>query len=129
MPPVIHCIRHAQGVHNLSYANHSLPDPSLTPFGEQQCRDIAATFPYHNQIELVVTSPFRRAICTALLSFAPEVERGVKVLALPQLQEASDLPCDTGSELSVIKDEFKDSPVDFSHVKDGWHKKVSSPTL
>jgi broad specificity phosphatase PhoE len=120
----IHCIRHGQGLHNISYANHDLQDPQLTPFGEQQCRDIAATFPFHNQIELVVTSPLRRTIRTALLGFAPEVTRGVQVLALPQLQEASNLPCDTGSELGTIKEEFKDSTVDFSLVEQGWHLKV-----
>jgi hypothetical protein len=124
----IHCIRHGQGLHNISYANHDLQDPPLTPFGEQQRRDIASTFPFHDQIELVVTSPLRRTICTDLLGFAPEVTQGVQVLALPLLQEASMLPCDTGSELGIIKEEFKDSAVDFNLVQEGWHLKVGTST-
>ena len=123
---MIHCIRHAQGLHNISVANHGLRDPPLTPFGEQQCRDIGATFPFHDQVELIVTSPLRRTIHTALLAFAPEVARGVPVLALPLLQEASTLPCDTGSGLETIKKEFEEFAVDFSLVQEGWHLKVGS---
>jgi broad specificity phosphatase PhoE len=125
VPPVIHCVRHAQGVHNLSTANHGLLDPPLTPFGEQECRDLAAIFPHHERIELIVASPLRRTIQTAILAFAQELKRGIKVLALQEIQETSDLPCDTGSELSQIADEFKNTPVDVSLVEDGWHQKVN----
>jgi broad specificity phosphatase PhoE len=107
-------------------ANHDIHDPPLTLFGEQQCHEIATTIPLHDQIELVVTSPLRRTIRTALLGFAPEITRGVRVIALPLLQEASALPCDTGSELDIIKEEFKDSTVDFSLVQHGWHLKVGN---
>ncbi len=48
------------------------------------------------------------------------------MIALPLLQEASALPCDTGSELDIIKEEFKDSTVDFSLVQHGWHLKVGN---
>jgi broad specificity phosphatase PhoE len=124
MPPIIHCVRHAQGVHNLTgTGNYNIRDPVLTPFGEQQCSAFAATFPYHDQIELIVTSPLRRAISTALLSFAPEIERSVKVVAMSELQEVGDMPCDSGSELNAIRQECKESPVDFSLVEEGWEKK------
>jgi hypothetical protein len=124
-------VRHAQGIHNLSYSNHHLPDPHLTAFGEEQCRNLAAKFPYHDKIELILSSPLRRAIHTALLAFAPEVEQGKKVVAWQEVQEASDLPCDTGSDLKRIKVEFKDLPVDLGIVEDGWHIKVqhSDPAL
>lgn len=29
MAPIIHCVRHAQGYHNLSVANHSMPVSAL----------------------------------------------------------------------------------------------------
>jgi broad specificity phosphatase PhoE len=122
--PIIHCVRHAQGFHNITLANHHLRDPSLTPLGKQQCRDLAAAFPHRDKVELVVTSPLNRTIQTALLVFGPEVQRGVKVLALPELQEITDLACDTGSELGVIKEQFRELPVDFGFLEDGWHKKV-----
>lgn len=34
-------------------------------------------------------------------------------------EEASDAPCDTGSEVDILKQEFPNS-VDFDHVKHGW---------
>lgn len=127
MARIIHCIRHAQGVHNLSYSNHDIPDPSLTPFGERQCHDIVTKFPYHDQVELVVTSPLRRTVHTALLGFAPAVTRGVQIFALPSLQEASTLPCDTGSDFSVLQTEFQDTVADLALVDAGWQVKVFNP--
>lgn len=52
----------------------------------------------------------------------------MKVTALPELQETSDLPCDTGSEPSKLEEEFNSSPfagkVDFSLVHPGWNNKT-----
>ncbi|KAL9025367.1 MAG: hypothetical protein Q9196_005792 [Gyalolechia fulgens] len=123
MAPTVHLVRHAQAIHNLTTANHSMPDPPLTPLGEEQCRDLSAKFPYHSSINLVVTSPLRRTIQTSLLAFEPEISRGVECIALPQVQETSDLPCDTGNDLSNIKEEFKDTPINFSLVPEDWNSK------
>jgi broad specificity phosphatase PhoE len=73
-----------------------------------------------NQVELLLASPLRRALQTCELSFAPVVKRGLKIVALPIAEEASDAPCDTGSEVDVLKAEFPDI-VDFDHVKHGWY--------
>lgn len=43
----------------------------------------------------------------------------MKIIALPYAEEASDDPCDTGSEVDVLKAEFPD--VDFDHVRHGWY--------
>ena len=118
----IACVRHAQGFHNLSTANHILPDPSLTPFGEEQCATLANSFPAHPEITHLVASPLRRTLYTALLSFPEAVARGIKVIALPELQETSDLPCDTGSERAVLEKEFSDK-VDLNLVGEGWNSK------
>ncbi|KAH6864807.1 phosphoglycerate mutase [Alternaria rosae] len=126
MARIIHCARHAQGVHNLSYSNHNIPDPSLTPYGERQCHEIAVTFPYHDEVELVVASPLRRTICTALLGFELEASRGVQVLALPSLQEASSLPCDTGSDFEPLQKEFENTAVDLGLVEEGWQVKTDA---
>ncbi|KAI9851354.1 MAG: hypothetical protein M1838_003910 [Thelocarpon superellum] len=128
MAPTIHCVRHAQGYHNLSIANHSLPDPSLTPFGKEQCQQLHEAFPYHAQVDLLVASPLRRTIYTTLLGFESETQRGLAVIALPEIQETSDLPCDTGSPLPRIQQEFADQPVDLSLVHDGWDSKAGVPT-
>lgn len=124
MTPRIHCVRHAQGYHNLSVANHSIHDPLLTPYGEEQCRELARTFPYHDRIDLVVASPIKRTMYTALLGFGTDLERtGMKVLAMPELQETSDLPCDTGSSPEELAKELDGKPVDLSLVQPGWNNK------
>ncbi|KAG0651549.1 Phosphoglycerate mutase [Hyphodiscus hymeniophilus] len=123
----IHCVRHAQGYHNLNEANHQIHDPDLTTLGEQQCATLSQTFPYHSKVTHLVASPLRRTLYTCLLSFPAEVQAGLKVAALPELQETSDLPCDTGSEPSVLAAEFASGKfagsVDLELVKEGWNNK------
>ncbi|KAJ4306037.1 hypothetical protein N0V88_000832 [Collariella sp. IMI 366227] len=134
MPTYIHLVRHAQGFHNLCEANHSLSDPDLTPLGKEQCAHLAKTFPHHNQVTHLLASPLRRTLYTCLLSFAPALdhlksqgggEGEVKITALPDLQEVSPLPCDTGSPPSALSKEF-DGEVDFTQVSDGWNDKISA---
>lgn len=72
------------------------------------------------QVELLLASPLRRALQTCALSFAPCIERGLKIIALPMAEEASNAPCDTGSDPEVLKSEFPDK-VDFDAVKEGWY--------
>lgn len=113
----IHLVRHAQGYHNLSVENYQIPDPDLTPLGEEQCAKLRKNFPYHDNITYLVASPMRRTLRTCLLSFAPAIEKGKKVIALPELQEVSTAPCDIGTDAKVLAEQFKDEPVDFSLVK------------
>ena len=123
MPPVLHCIRHAQGYHNLSSANHSIHDPNLTPYGEEQCKQVAKNFPFHSSITLIVASPMRRTLYTALYCFPEELKRGLVIRALPEAQEWGDVPCDTGSEPEELQKEFASKPIDLSLVKKGWNIK------
>ncbi len=132
MPAYIHLVRHAQGFHNLSFAQHQLPDPDLTPLGREQCAELARVFPFHDKITHLVASAMRRTIYTCLLSFAPAIAAGNKtVFALPELQEVSNLPCDVGSEPEKLAEEFGEgSPynVDLSRVTRGWNdKSADSP--
>lgn len=78
-----------------------------------------------------MASPLRRTIYTALYSFPTEVSKGIEIIALPELQETSGLPCDTGSDLEDLAAEFaagegegkyKDV-VDLHLVTDGWNVK------
>ncbi|KAI9666114.1 MAG: hypothetical protein M1821_004049 [Bathelium mastoideum] len=134
MPPKqIPLVRHAQGYHNLSTANHALRDPVLTPLGEVQCHNLALTFPHPaptTRRTLVVASPLKRTLSTALLSFAsllpPERPGAAAILALPDLQETSDLPCDTGSPAAELARTYRGRPVDLSLVEregDAWCRK------
>lgn len=76
----------------------------------------------------MTASPLRRTIYTALLSFEPvfKEKKDVKVVAIPEAQETSDVPCDTGSDPDFLKKEFEEKklPVDLSLVKEGWNTKV-----
>ncbi|KAG9235785.1 histidine phosphatase superfamily [Amylocarpus encephaloides] len=118
----LHLVRHAQGFHNLSIANHAIHDPSLTPFGESQCMAFSKDFPYHSKITHLVASPLRRTLYTCLLSFPTSVATGTKILALPELQETSDLPCDTGSAPAKLIEEFGEKRlIDLGLVHEGWN--------
>ncbi|KAL3464972.1 histidine phosphatase superfamily [Aspergillus heterothallicus] len=128
MPPIIHCVRHAQGVHNLCTENHVIPDPLLTDLGNEQCEKLKNSFPRHDKIELIVASPLRRTIYTALQSFEPVFKANpkLKLILLPDIQETSDVPCDTGTDPALLQKEIdeKGLPVDASLVHDGWNVKT-----
>lgn len=100
----------------------------LTDLGHEQCQKLRETFPRHANIDLVTASPLRRTLYTALESFEPvfQAKPDLKVIALPDIQETSDVACDTGSDPSVLKAEFKER-VDLDLVQDGWNNKVCVP--
>jgi broad specificity phosphatase PhoE len=100
----------------------------LVPLGEEQARALGSIFAVSESIELILSSPLRRTIQTALLAF-PSGDKNLQVIAWPEVQEASDLICDNGRGLLDIKAEFEDLPVDFSLVEPGWHIKVGSRRL
>ncbi|KAI9890461.1 MAG: hypothetical protein M1814_003945 [Vezdaea aestivalis] len=124
MSPRIHCVRHAEGLHSLNTPhNHHLRDPSLTAKGEQQCHVLQKKFPAKYDIGLIVCSPLRRTVYTSLLGFDNIVKHGVHVIAHPDLQEISDLPCDSGSPIALLQEEFAGLSVDLSLVTPGWESK------
>ncbi|KAL4785271.1 histidine phosphatase superfamily [Aspergillus varians] len=128
MPPIIHCVRHAQGLHNLCTENHVIPDPLLTDLGNEQCEKLRDSFPRHDQIDLIVASPLRRTMYTALQSFEPvfKANPDLKLILLPDIQETSDVACDTGTDPELLRKEIeeKNLPVDASLVVDGWNVKT-----
>ena len=108
-----------------------MPDPSLTPKGKEQCEALAQNFPFLKSVGALVASPLRRTIYTTLYGFKPLIEKGMPVIALPEICETADVPCDTGSDVEVLKEEMKDKPVDLSMVKKGWNVKTGkwAPTV
>lgn len=104
MAPVLHFVRHAEGVHNLSVENEAIHDPDLTPRGLRQCAELRATFPFHKDIRCLVASPMRRTLHTCIEAFGRE--ELYPIAALDLLQEVSDASCDTGSERDVLTREF-----------------------
>ena len=88
MAPKIHLVRHAQGLHNLCAENTKIHDPDLTPLGKQQCAELQKKFPHHHGVDLIVSSPIRRTLYTALLSFEDDIKKKqLTIIAMPELQE------------------------------------------
>lgn len=111
----------------------------LTEKGKGQCADLCKRFKYHNDINLVVTSPLRRTIQTASLSFGPVLARDdVPFIAVPEAQEVGDHLSDTGTEVEKLKEQLKGGlfqegelkfdigKLDLGHVQEseGWTTKV-----
>ena len=90
--------------------------------GETQCDELCKKFDAHDKITYLVASPLRRTLNTCLRSFAPVGQSGKIVIALPDAQEVSILPCDIGSEPDTLKAEFGEQ-VDFGLVQQGWNDK------
>ncbi|RMZ82047.1 hypothetical protein DV737_g2146, partial [Chaetothyriales sp. CBS 132003] len=133
MAPIIHCVRHAQGFHNLGTEFHSLPDPLLTPKGEEQCETLKNThFLDQSRLSLIAASPLKRTLHTALLTFRPALASkgsvAPEILAVPDAQETSDAPCDTGSDLDKLREFVKEQgwPVDLSLLSEDWNVKALS---
>lgn len=107
-------------------------DPRLTPLGESQCATLQKThFPpsVQQSISLVTASPLCRTIHTAHLVFSPALENGKcypQILAIPDAQETSDFPCDTGSDPDKLRSICAEQgwKVDLSLVKEGWNIKT-----
>lgn len=121
----IHLVRHAQGYHQLSrdHPDVQIPDATLSETGIQQAKDFAETFPYHQKTNLLCASPLTRTIQTAQYAFAPELERGLVILAIPEAQEAQDDPSSTGSPASELQAKFSSNVVDFHLLTEDWYRK------
>lgn len=129
MAPVIHCIRHAQGMHNVA-GDYTLADPDLSLLGQEQCLRLRdEVFAIQSNISLVTASPMVRTLHTAALIFGPALAANGKcadqILALPDAQETSDDGCDIGSDPSILRDIVakKHWSVDLSLVQEGWNLK------
>ncbi|MCJ1448779.1 MAG: hypothetical protein MMC23_009297 [Stictis urceolatum] len=123
MPPkTLHLVRHTQGEHQLppSHPNETIHDPSLSPDGFSKCSSLRSRFTRHAQVSLLCASALRRTLQTALTAFSPIFSRGLHIIALPDAQEATAAPSDTGSPASVLKKEFAGEPVDFGLLGEEW---------
>ncbi|KAI5920997.1 histidine phosphatase superfamily [Camillea tinctor] len=125
MPPTLILVRHAQALHNETH-DYSIHDPDLTKVGRDQCKTLRQALmedPTAQIAELVITSPMRRTIQTALSSVDWLLEKGIPIQADAGWQENSNKPCDTGSPIDKVAAEFP--TVDFSSVDPVWPDKTS----
>jgi broad specificity phosphatase PhoE len=129
----IHLVRHGESVHNVSKDN-AHHDPPLTDLGVWQAGQLVTTFPRQDNVAVILTSPLRRAIATAVIGFGhildkasprpetcPGIEAGAKIIVYPDLQPRMDRLCDIGSRQEVLEKEFPG--LNFSLLSDGWQKK------
>jgi broad specificity phosphatase PhoE len=129
----IYLIHHAESVHNVTH-DFSIHDPPLSsPVGVSQAENLGKIYPDHERVAIIVSSPLRRTIQTALVAFPQTLDKryydegkggvvgGAELVLWPDVQECSALPCDTGSDTSILSAEFPNS--DFSTLSPGWNVK------
>lgn len=118
--------RHSQATHNVA-DDYSLPDAPLTELGKQQASKLPEIVPQlQRQVDLIVSSPLKRALQTTLRGWGPAVQRlgGTKsVICLPQLQECNAYPCDTGSARDILEHDEEVKGFDFSLLTPDWTSK------
>ncbi|KAL5114774.1 hypothetical protein ACEQ8H_007336 [Pleosporales sp. CAS-2024a] len=125
MPPTLVLIRHAQALHNVS-GDWSFHDPKLSDLGEQQSRGLHESLQASrigNQVELIVVSAMRRTLQTATIGLEWLIQQGIKVMPDANWQENSDQPCDTGSAIGIMEEEFPS--YDFSTVDPRYPDKTT----
>ena len=134
MASQIHLVRHAESAHNVT-KDFSTLDPSLTELGIEQASELVQKFTRSSSIGVIITSPLKRAVQTTLAGFphvldkrnfppgsnAGGIDGSAKLIVDPDLQERSELPCDTGSERAVLETAFPG--VDFRVLWNNWQAK------
>ncbi|MFN3663975.1 histidine phosphatase family protein [Yoonia sp.] len=121
----LHLIRHAQSLHNaaalavpdeeLIKRDPALRDAALSPLGHQQARALADEMTAIKDIELIVISPFTRAIQTAQHAFGDaDIPRLIHDLP----RERLDSFCDVGRSPAQLAQDFP--TLDFAHLDDPW---------
>ncbi|KAM9873928.1 phosphoglycerate mutase family protein [Verticillium dahliae] len=124
MSSIVYLVRHAESEHNIS-KDFTQRDPPLTATGLAQASALVETFPDAASIAVVLTSPLMRTLQTTITAF-PQVFRkdvggGAQLIIDPDLQERSDLSCDTGSGRINLDKAFPG--IDFGSLEDEWFVK------
>ncbi|KAH6690688.1 phosphoglycerate mutase family protein [Plectosphaerella plurivora] len=120
MASVIYLVRHAESEHNVS-KDFTQRDPPLTATGLAQAATLTEKFPDPASIAVVLTSPLTRTLQTTTTGFPQVLGKDVQLIIDPDLQERSDLPCDTGSGPAELRKAFPG--IDFGELEDGWFVK------
>ncbi|KAI1457864.1 histidine phosphatase superfamily [Annulohypoxylon moriforme] len=120
----LHIFRHAEGLHNVAARGGGIPDPYLTTLGLTQCVQVQRIF--RQDIDIIIASPMKRTIQTALFCFGQAIRDGSKnIILVPDLQEVGRDPCNTGSPPNVLVEEFG-NVIDASRLGDSWYTEGSS---
>jgi len=117
-------------------AAKNMLDPELTEKGRQQAVAVAENpllapaLSDRNGLQLVVASPLRRTVDTALLAFQSWLPGQIKKKGWHRVHLLSDLreigrevvPCNTGSPLDALKERFEVDAklIDYRELQPGW---------
>ena len=121
-------LRHGQSAFNLAFSatrrDPGIPDPHLTPLGEQQAHAAADALAAEG-IRHIVVSPYTRALQTA----APVARRlKLPITVNPIVRERTAFSCDIGSPRDTLAATWPD--IDFSHMDDApWWPAVAESEL
>lgn len=130
---VVYFVRHGQAWHN-QLLDWNLPDPELTPKGEEQSFSLqsgsrlaaALSADAGRRAELLVVSPLRRTLQTALVGFG-DLKPPLPWLLEPDIQEKNAVACDTAVlELGAACLETAgraDLREQYERLPEGWHRK------
>ncbi|KAE8140148.1 histidine phosphatase superfamily [Aspergillus pseudotamarii] len=134
----IHLVRHAEGLHNLRN-DPTIPDASLSERGYDFAEDLGHRFirEYSNCVGAIISSPLRRTIQTSLTAFPRILDstqyaknsgvganKGVMLALDANLQEITDLPCNTGSKVVDLTEQFPGLKSEIENLNKNWHKKA-----
>lgn len=97
----------------------------LTELGRRQAAALATETIAPTECDLIVCSPLRRTIQTALLGFGKAIRsRKIRIILHPALQENGPHPADTGVSVDELRELFEDWPeIDYSLVTPDWNSK------
>ncbi|PVH85673.1 phosphoglycerate mutase-like protein [Cadophora sp. DSE1049] len=132
----IHCIRHAEGMHNVKEMDYEyrkkLNDPRLTYWGEKQAEALATRFKHMDKLTHIICSPMRRTIHTAYIALRPAIfEKNIPIIAYPDVREWGNTNCNTGIKMSHLLEKFEElkGRVETSLAPDGWefNREVMTP--
>ncbi|KAI8933409.1 hypothetical protein NX059_010024 [Plenodomus lindquistii] len=118
MPPLIHIIRHGEGLHNIQ-RGYPHPDAPLTKRGHGATKNIHIPF----TPDLILISPMTRTIQTAINIFpwlhdSTSTTTTIPVQIWPDLRETYDAPCNRGVSRSAMQSAFPQ--LDFSECHEQW---------
>lgn len=118
-------LRHGQSAWNAAFTatrrDPGIPDPGLTPLGEQQAEAAAAALAGEG-VEHIIASPYTRALQTA----RPLARRlGLPVLVHPLVRERYAFSCDVGSTRCALAAAWPG--LDFSHLEEVWWPAATEP--
>jgi len=126
---VIYFVRHGESLVNQMHAHgqnsaYLIEDPLLTAAGELQARSLGENPNFAPPPQLVVTSPMRRTIQTAVLGFGT----GLPYVLRPDIQELGKCPCDRCNpqlcdELFQANEDWDAVGRAYADLPPGWHIK------